>query len=51
MRDRIEVNKNLVPYSFTILLGDQWFELLIDYNKTADLFTVNSVQGRRAGSH
>lgn len=40
MRDRIEINKSLVPYSFTILLGDQWFELLIDYNKTADLFTV-----------
>lgn len=40
MRDRIEINKKLVPYSFTILLGDQWYELLIDYNKTADLFTV-----------
>lgn len=40
MRDRIEINKSLVPYSFTILLGDQWFKLLIDYNKTADLFTV-----------
>lgn len=40
MRDRIEINKKLVPYSFTILLDDQWYELLIDYNKTADLFTV-----------
>lgn len=40
MRDRIKINKDLVPYSFTILLGDQWYELLVKYNKTSDLFTV-----------
>lgn len=40
MRDYIEINKNQIPYAFNILLADQWFELLIDYNKTADMFTV-----------
>ena len=40
MRDIIEINKELIPYSFNILLAEEWFELFIDYNKTADLFTV-----------
>nr|DAK55300.1 MAG TPA: hypothetical protein [Caudoviricetes sp.] len=40
MRDVIEINKELVPYQFNILLADEWFELYIGYNKTADLFTV-----------
>lgn len=40
MRDRIEINKDLIPYSFDILLGAEWFNLEINYNKTADLFTV-----------
>ena len=41
MRDCIEINKDLVPYSFNILLSDEWFELYVDYNKTADMFTVS----------
>jgi len=41
VRDRIEINKDLVPYQFNILLSDEWFELYIGYNKTADLFTVS----------
>lgn len=40
MRDCIEINKGLVPYQFNILLADEWFELYIDYNKMADMFTV-----------
>lgn len=40
MRDCIEIKKDLVPYQFNILLADEWFELYVDYNKTADLFTV-----------
>ena len=40
MRDLIEINKDLIPYSFNILLAEEWFELAIDYNKTGDLFTV-----------
>lgn len=41
MRDYIPINKELVPYSFNILLADEWFELLVDYNGTADMFTVS----------
>lgn len=40
MRDRIEIEKDNIPYSFDILLGDESFELEISYNEKADLFTV-----------
>ena len=40
MRDVIEIKKDLVPYQFNILLADEWFELYVNYNKTADLFTL-----------
>jgi len=40
VRDYIEINKELVPYQFNILLADEWFELYVNYNKTADMFTV-----------
>ena len=40
MRDRIIVEKELLPYSFDILLGGEWFNLEFHYNGTADLFTV-----------
>lgn len=40
MRDVIEINKALVPYQFNILLADEWYELYVNYNKTADLFTL-----------
>lgn len=41
MRDYIEIKKDLVPYKFNILLAEEWFELLFQYNKTADMFTVS----------
>ena len=41
MRDIVEINKELVPYSFNILLADEWFELYVDYNKAGDMFTVS----------
>lgn len=41
MRDYIEINKEMIPYQFNILLADNWFELYVNYNKTADLFTVS----------
>lgn len=40
MRNYIEIQKNAIPYSFNIVLGGQWYELAVDYNKTADMFTV-----------
>ena len=41
MRDYIEIDKQLVPYQFNILLADEPFELYVNHNKTADLFTVS----------
>lgn len=40
MKDKIFINKKLIPYSFNILLGDINFEMEINYNETADLFTA-----------
>lgn len=40
MRDRIIVEKELLPYGFDILLGAELFTLFFKYNETADLFTV-----------
>ncbi len=40
MRDRILVEKELIPYSFDILLGAEWFNLGFKYNETAGIFTV-----------
>jgi hypothetical protein len=40
MRDIIEINKDLIPYQFDILLGSDLFTLRVDYNKAADLFTI-----------
>lgn len=40
MRDIIEVDKSLIPYSFDILLAAELFNLEFHYNETADLFTV-----------
>lgn len=39
--DTITINKDLIPYEFEILLADDLFKLRIDYNNTADLFTVS----------
>lgn len=40
MRDRIEINKELIPYSFDILLAAEWYTFEIHYNEIADQFTV-----------
>lgn len=39
-RDTITINKNMIPYTFDILLADDLFNIRIDYNMTADLFIV-----------
>lgn len=44
MKDRILIEKELIPYTFDILLGDELFTLDVNYNKTADLFTVALLQ-------
>lgn len=37
--DTITINKELVPYSFDILLGGETFEITVNYNETYDFFT------------
>lgn len=39
MRDFIEVDKNLMPYSFDILLGAEMFNLAFKWNERAAQFT------------
>ena len=40
-KDRIIIEKSLIPYSFDILLGDELFTIGISYNKTHDFFTAS----------
>lgn len=40
MRDIIEVEKDLMPYNFDILLEQEEFNLYIMYNSVSDSFTV-----------
>lgn len=37
----IEINKDIIPYTFNIMLADELFEFRIDYNDTADIYTVS----------
>lgn len=39
-KDRILITKKLVPYTFKISLGCEYFTLTINYNETHDFFTV-----------
>ena len=41
MRDRIIVEKELIPYTFEIVLGNENFVFSFDYNETADLYTIS----------
>lgn len=51
MRDRIEIEKAMIPYSFDILLAAEWFNLEINYNKTYDIFTVTLAKGNEVLVH
>ena len=39
-KDRILITKDLIPYTFNILLADEMFSLTVNYNEKRDLFTV-----------
>lgn len=39
--DVLEINKELIPYECSILLAGELFGLQINYNATAELFTVD----------
>lgn len=38
----LEINKNLIPYTFNIVLYGEQFSFRVDYNNTAHLFTVSA---------
>lgn len=38
--ETIKIEKDLVPYSFDIMLGDESFEIRIDYNESHGFFTA-----------
>lgn len=40
-RDKIEIEKNQIPYKFEILLGAELFTIGVDYNQKYDLFTLS----------
>ena len=40
MKYHINIAKDNIPYTFNILLNQELFNFRIDYNNTADLFTV-----------
>lgn len=40
-RDFIEINKEQIPYEFNIELADETFLIGVNYNETADLFTLS----------
>lgn len=40
MLDRIEITKSLVPYKFDISLADEIFTITVNYNASADMFTL-----------
>ena len=44
-RDIVTINKNLIPYNFDILLAGEVFNIRVDYNNIADMFTVALSKG------
>ena len=40
MRDIIEIEKDLIPYNFDIMLGQEEFNIYIMYNSVTDSFTA-----------
>lgn len=40
MKEYIEIEKDAIPYTFEILLLDNTYEMEINYNENADLFTI-----------
>lgn len=44
MRDRININKTMCPYSFNIVLNYKLYNVRVDYNATGDFFTITLSQ-------
>lgn len=41
MNEYIEIDKESIPYSFEIELGEEVFEIEVNYNESGDFFTVD----------
>lgn len=41
MLDRIEITKSMIPYTFEISLADEIFEITVNYNYSANMFTLS----------
>lgn len=41
----IPISKDLIPYTFNIMLFNEAFDIRVDYNYTADLFTLSLSKG------
>ena len=39
-KDRILINKTMIPYSFNIVLGSVLFHITVHYNQNHDFFTL-----------
>lgn len=37
----VEINKNIIPYTFQIQLVDEMYEFRVDYSSQNDLFTIS----------
>lgn len=44
-KDRILIEKTLIPYTFNILLADELFTITVNYNEKHDLFTFALEKG------
>ena len=40
MHDTLHINKKLIPYTFSMLLGGELFDFRVDYNETHGFFTI-----------
>nr|DAY61035.1 MAG TPA: hypothetical protein [Caudoviricetes sp.] len=39
-KDKVQIKKSLIPYTFSILLADELFQLTVHYNEKHDIFTI-----------
>lgn len=46
IRDKVKINKSLIPYKFDIILAGEIFEIGIKYNEYADLFTISLTKNK-----
>lgn len=51
MRNYIEIDKELIPYNFDIVLAGEEFNIGVMYNKTADLFTLTLSKNKEVLVH